>query len=326
MSFAIFAMAATYTVTTPDQLSAAVAKAKGGDVIVMAPGDYGIVQMNNAQFDKVVIIRSQDPKHPARFSRLRMHGPRNLVLENLEFTRLRGNEPAWKKTVDIDQGYNVTIKGGFVHGTLNGSSTDDPDGLYIRNTQNATITGVIFRGLRIALGVEDSSNVVIDGNDFSYLDLDAIDVPGVDGAKITNNHFHDFRPAPEAHPDAIQCWTRNKNKACKNIFISHNKFDGAPNYEMQGVFFGDEDKIGGYDNIEISDNIFICTYWHAIFLGAGSNTLIKNNVVTAGPRMKPWIGTTSPATLIGNSAPSYFFRGKAMPPPKGNKIGGLYKK
>ena len=66
--------------------------------------------------------------------------------------------------------------------------------------------------------------------------------------------------------------------------------------------------------------------WHAIYIGPGRDIVIKNNVIIAGPRMKPWIGTESPATLIGNSAPSYFFRGKAMPPPKGNKIGGLYKK
>lgn len=325
MSFAIFAMAAAYPVTTREQLVAAVTKAKGGDVIVLAEGDYGLLQFNNAQFETDVTIRSKDPERPARIAGLRMQGPRNVVFEDIEFTRARGNDPAWAKIIEVNGGYNFTIRGGFVHGALNGSPADDINGILLRNIQRVTVAGVTFRELNNALIVGDSTDVVIDGNSFSYMAADGIDIPGVNRAKITNNHFYEFRTVDGAHPDAIQCWTRNEASACKNISIRHNNFDGAPGHEFQGVFFGDEAKIGGYDNIEIADNVFTGTMWHAVYLGAGSNIVIKNNVITAGPTMKPWIRTESPATLIGNTAPTYVIGG-VQKPPKGNKIGGLYKK
>lgn len=325
MSVAILAMAAAYTVTTPAQLNAAVARAKSDDTIIVAPGDYGMVQFGNAQFDKPVTIRSQDPKRPASFSRFWLKDPRNLILENLEFTRGRGSEPSWAKIVEISGGSDVTIKGGSVHGTLNGSPADDMNGVYFRGTRRMTVTGVTFRELNVALTFDDSADVVIDSNSFSYLGTDSINLAAVNGAKVVNNHFYDFRPVPGAHPDAIQCWTRSKTTACKNVTIHHNNFDGAPGHEFQGVFFGDEAKIGGYDNIEISDNVFTSTMWHAIYIGPGSNIVIKNNVITAGPTMKPWIRTESPATLVGNSAPTYVIGG-VQKPPKGNKVGGLYKK
>ncbi|OAN66978.1 hypothetical protein A7X12_09450 [Sphingomonas sp. TDK1] len=318
-------MMTTVAVSTPAQLTAAINKARGGEEIVLAPGDYAAQRFIEIKYAQPVTLRSADPEHPARIAKLNMLNARNVVFQDIEFTRNRGGEPYWFGIVTITAGENIVFRRGSIHGSLNGNASDDQMGIVSHGTNGLNLTGVTFKQLNVALVLNDSTNLVVQGNSFSELATDSMEIPGTKGALIENNHFFNYQPNPGAHTDGIQCWTRNKKSACKDIIIRKNWFDSAPGKEFQGIFFGDEANIGGYDRIEISNNKFNATMWHAIFVGAGSDIVIKDNVITAGPTMKPWIKTASPATVTGNSAPAYIIAG-SMKVPKGNKIGGLFKR
>ena len=326
MAIASMVLMSAVTVSDLSGLNAAVQRAKGGDEIILAPGDYGMVQFVNAAFDKPVTIRSQDPRHPARFARLRMLNPRNIIFSDIEITRVRGAEPEWAKLAEITGGSDVTIRGGSVHGSLNGSPRDDLSGIFARKTTRFRVSGVTFKELSVALIIEDSNDFTVERSNFSYLGVDSMEIPVANGAHIIGNRFSDYRPNPGAHPDAIQCWTVRKPAGCHDVLISHNVFQGAPGYEFQGVFFGDEAKVGGFDRIEISDNIFSGLMWHAIYIGgAGEGIKITNNTIQAGPTMRSWIRTVGPAQLSGNVAPTYAIAG-GNTVPRGNRRGGAFKR
>src|SRR5262245_47351415 len=98
-------IAETYRVADGAELNKAVAAARAGDMIVIAPGDYG----NNFSFrgvrgeaGKPLIIAAADPKKPPRFTgataALHFSGPAYLELRDLHISGSRGNG------INIDDG------------------------------------------------------------------------------------------------------------------------------------------------------------------------------------------------------------------------------
>lgn len=324
MSLAALALMSTVTVTTPAALTAAIAKAHGGDVIVLAPGDYQAQRFIDTAYSAPVIFRSADPKRPASISKLNMKDARNVTFQDIEFTRNRGNEAWWDGIIRIQGGANITFRGGSVHGSLNNFAGDDFMGISVKETDGLKVLGVTFKQLNIALAIDNGTNFVVQGNSFSELSLDSMEIAGSRDGLIEKNHYFNYQPAPGAHTDAIQCWTRKKKNACKNITIRDNWFDSAPGQEFQGVFFADEDKIGGYDHIHIINNRFNNTAWHAIYIGPGSDIVIQDNTISASAKIRPWIKTETPAVVTGNTAPTYLIAGKKGVP-RGNRTGGLYR-
>lgn len=311
---------------TSQQLQQAIASAKGGETFDLAPGSYGTVSFNTRQFAKPVTFRSVDPANPAVFNRLLMLNSQGVTFADIDICRIRQpGEADWTKMAELDGCSDIAFLRGSVHGTLNGQPQDDMHGLYVRRSNRFKAVGTRFTELNVALTMDDCTAVTVQNCDFSIIGTDAIDLPGVVGAQIIGNRFHDFRPNDGAHPDAIQCWTRGKKSGAKNVTILRNRFEGAPGYEFQGVFFGDEDRVGGYDDITIESNVFSCTMWHAINIdGPGARRALRFNTITAGPNYKPWIRTVGPVDMQGNSAPDYI-QGAAHAVPAGNAVAGLFK-
>ncbi|WP_167693175.1 right-handed parallel beta-helix repeat-containing protein [Sphingomonas azotifigens] len=325
MSLAVLALMTTVTVSTPGELAAAIGKARGGDVVVLAPGDYQAQRFIGTAYSSPVVFRSQDPKRPARISQLNMKDARNVTFQDIEFTRIRGSEPHFAAVIVIADGSNIVFRGGSVHGSLNDNARDDFMGIHARRPDRLQVIGVTFKQLSVALGIENGTNFVVQDSSFSELATDAMEIPGALGGLIERNHFFNYQPNPGAHTDAIQCWTLRQKSGCKDMVIRGNWFDSAPGKEFQGVFFADEDNVGGYDRIEVSNNKFTGTAWHAINIDRGVDIVIKDNILIAGPTARPWIKTAGPAVVTGNVAPTYIIAGKPGVP-KGNKIGGIYKK
>lgn len=313
-------------ISTPQQLQQAIASAKGGETFVLAPGSYGTVSFNTRRFAKPVTLRSADQTNPAVFNRLLMLNSQGVTFEDIAVCRIRQpGEADWTKMAELDGCSDISFLRGSVHGTLNGQPQDDMHGLYVRRSNRFKVVGTKFTELNVALTMDDCTNLTVQNNEFSIIGTDAIDMPGAVGAQIIGNWFHDFRPNAGAHPDAIQCWTRGKKSGAKNVTILRNRFEGAPGHEFQGVFFGDEDHVGGYDDITIESNVFNCLMWHAINLdGPGARQAIRLNTIAAGPNYKSWIRTVGPAVEQGNSAPDYIV-GAAHAVPAGNALAGLFK-
>ncbi|WP_236704423.1 right-handed parallel beta-helix repeat-containing protein [Sphingomonas sp. HT-1] len=322
---ATLAMLSAITVNTKAQLDAAIANARGGEVIRLQRANYDTVVIRDRTFSSPIVIQSAYPNAPAMFKNLRVRNVRNVTFNNIEFTRIRGTDPDWAKMVDVNGGANITFNGGFVHGPANGMWQDDMYGIHVRNVTNLRVSGITFHDLRVALVVEDSTNFTIENNVFSHLSRDAMEIPGTRNGRIHNNSMSMFTLKPGDHPDGIQCWTAGKTTGCKNIQITMNRLIASPGNEFQGIFFGDEAKVGGYDNLQIIGNTFVNVMWHGINIeGPGTGVVIRNNSLSAGPNYRPWIRTVGPATLSGNIAPMYIIAGKQETPP-GNKVGGQYK-
>lgn len=303
---ATLAMLSAITVSTKAQLDAAIARARGGEVIQLAKGNYGKVSIKGRKFGSIVTLQSVNAATPATISTLVVRDARNITFKDLEITRARGIDPVWAKMVEMYDIANISFVGGFVHGPANGTWQDDMYGIYARNASNLKINGVSFHDVSVALTIEDSDSYTVQNSFFSFISRDAMNVPGTRSGRIDNNSMFLFNTAPLAHPDGIQCWTTGKKSGCKNMQITNNKFFGSPGHEFQGVFLGDEAKVGGYDNIQIIGNVMTNLMWNAIYVGGnGSGIAIRNNTLTAGPNYRSWIYTFGPATLSGNVAPDY---------------------
>ncbi|WP_313535736.1 right-handed parallel beta-helix repeat-containing protein [Sphingomonas sp.] len=313
------------TVGNNAELTTAIAAAKGGERIVLRPGNYGAVAVRNRTWDKPVTIESADPTQPAVISKFVAANTTGLTLRNIEFTRAMGSERVWAKIAEITGGANIRFEGGSIHGSLDKDPSNDMQGLSARGTRNLVVSGVKFQDLNAGLVCEDCSDFEVRKSVFSFIGTDGMDIPGARGATITDNFFHDFRPVKGAHPDGIQCWTFRKTSGCKDVTITGNTFRGDPGHEFQGVFFGDEANVGGYDRIKIAHNNFVCTMWHAVNIGLGSEIEISDNQVSAGPNYKPWFQTRGPAKLIGNIAPAYRVENKQNVP-AGNRMGGAFRR
>ena len=308
---ATLAMLSAITVSTKAQLDAAIARARGGEVIQLAKGNYGKVGIGGRKFSSTVTLQSANAAAPATFSTLQLGNVRNITFKDIEITRARGNDPVWAKMVEIYDSANVSFVGGYVHGPANGNWQDDMYGIYARYSSNVRISGVAFHDLSVALTLEDSDGYTVENSFFSYISRDAMNIPGTRSGRIDNNAMFLFNTAPDAHPDGIQCWTSGKKTGCKNMQITNNKFFGAPGHEYQGIFFGDEANVGGFDNIQITGNVMTNLMWHAIYIGGtGRGVTIRNNTVTAGPTYRSWIRTVGAAVLSGNVAPMYVIAGK----------------
>ncbi len=321
-------IAAAITVATPAQLQSAVKTARGGDVILLQPGHYGEVTLNGAQYAAAVRIRSANASHRAFFSRLTINNARNLTLSGLEISYAPApGEGNMQTMVRVNNGFNVTLDDLYVHGVIDGKVVNDVNGVGGYDVEGFRVTNSRLLEVNAGIKARRSGNVLIQNNDIGFIGSDAIEIPGSNGVSIIANTLHDFRTNPTIHPDGVQCWTTGETSGCKNVRILRNQIIGSPGHEPQGVFFGDEDKVRGYENIEISNNRFYMTMWHAIALySAPTNVIMRYNQVIAGPNFTPWIRVDAPATVQGNVAPAYYINTAESVLPAGNYIGGLFQK
>lgn len=323
----VVAHAATIPVATSAQLQAAWKTAKPGDTILLAPGNYGGAGINDAKYDGMVTVKSADPKHPAVFTRITINSARNLALSGLEFAYVPAPGEGNSQTmIRINGGSGIVLDSLYVHGVIDGDVSGDVNGVTAVGVDGLTVSNSRFLEINAGIGSNASRNVVIRGNDIGFIGSDAIEIPGSDGVTIAWNTIHDWRTNKNIHPDGVQCWTTRQPSGCKNVRIFRNEFIGSPGHEPQGIFFGDEDKVGGYENIEITGNRFVCTMWHAIKIYSNpKNVVIRFNEVVAGPNMTPWIAVDGPAVLEGNVAPTFLINNAKIPTlPAGNYIGGLF--
>ncbi len=328
-AFLLFAVAQVTSVSNSAELTRAIARAKGGDVIELAPGDYGVVGINKAQFDAPVTIRSADPNRPAVFSRITLNQGRNVRFSDIEVAYVPApGEGNGQKMFRINGGSNITLDKLYVHGVIDGDVRRDANGIAAVGVEGFTVSNSRIVHINAGIAVNGGRNVRLTANEISFIGSDAIEIPGGDGVLIEGNKVRDFRTNPGLHPDFVQCWTTRQKSGCKNVRILRNEIRNTPGHESQGVFFGDEDKVGGYENIEISDNLFSMTWWHAISItGAPKNVVIRRNRVVAGPNYpRPWIRVGGPAIVEGNIAPAYLIGTKKSIVPRGNSVGGAFRR
>lgn len=276
---------ALHNVANAAQLQAALARAVGGDRIVLAAGDYGQVDITNRNYASNVTITSASKSNLAHFDGLTVIKSRNIVFDTLDMGRERGPRDAEFTPINhVRNGVNITFNAVKFHGDLEGGPVDDLMGLSIYDSANVKVTNSEFNDLVRGVYVLRSTNMQIDNNNFHDLRLDGVNVAATTGITLHNNVFKDFHPEPDDHADAIQFWNTGQTQGQSNISIKNNVIWFPEDYKhplagVQGIWISDPGAYG-YRNVTVENNlVYSNDRWNGISVIGGNNVKINNNTV-----------------------------------------------
>lgn len=284
--------------TDPNTFQAALAKVAPGDKILLAPGNYGVLRLDQQYGDATrrVTLTSADPNNRARFSHLEMHDAQGLTLEQLvfEFRFPSGSDPNVLKASKVHHSQHITIRDSLFDGDAARGTGTAADGfgagfgLWVRFSQNIQIENSTFRGWYRGILAGKSTGITLRGSDFYDMRSDGVNFAEVTDVLIEGNLFRDFRRRADdpAHPDMIQFWTNGTDSPNRNITIRDNILNARNGDWTQSIFMRNErvDVQGAgpemyYRNIVITGNIIINAHLHGITLGESDGVLIADNTL-----------------------------------------------
>ncbi|MCA0942162.1 right-handed parallel beta-helix repeat-containing protein [Salipiger pacificus] len=261
-------------VAGPQELRAALARARGGEVIALAPGDYGTLGLRGAAaaFDRPLTLRSADPDDRARFERIALRGARNLVLEQLDFhhqpeageskllamleVRGSGDDPARGITVrgcrfagaPVADGVGADPRDAVAVARQQGLVTGNYAGMGIRmqNAEDVAVTGNEVTGVYRGFSLERVAGLEVSGNLVHDVRSDGMTFGQLEHARIERNIVRDLHPWRHAeaehrgdHPDLMQFWTTNSDAPTRDVVIRGNLLVQravGENDRAQGIF------------------------------------------------------------------------------------------
>jgi hypothetical protein len=298
---------------SPADFTEVLAAADPGTVIELTGGSYDTLGMRDGggSAQAPLVIRSADPKAPARFARMNLRDVENLVLEGLVFDYVAtpGADPTLRP-FQIRSSQGIILRGCLFKGDKaahGGSAEMSPTGfgLSFRGLTDVTLEDSRITGFLRGLLVRESRNVIIRGNEFDGMRSDGMDFAQVEGVLIERNHLHDFDrpPGVKDHPDMIQFWTASTTKPSRDIVIRDNVLNAGSGPWTQSIFMRNElvDARGAgkemfYHTILIEENVIVNAHPHGITVGETLGLTIRNNTVVrnakaAGEGHKPsfWI-------------------------------------
>ena len=230
-------MSKDVSVSTEQQLLAALKNAGSGDVIRLAAGNYGTLDLQAAhkpfvKFAGEVTLKSADANALATFSSFKLHGIENLTFDQVKFDyRAAVGAKDWLRPFWIDKGSsNIKITNSIFDGDLaRGVSTvkdgyGTGTGIYVVNAANITISGNEFYNWRIGGVFSSITGLVVSGNDVHSVRSDGFNFVAVSKVLIEKNHMQDLAAAPDAgdHRDIIQFWTTGQTVPTTDVIIREN--------------------------------------------------------------------------------------------------------
>lgn len=241
-------------------LARQIAQAAPGSTVTVPPGRYGVLALVKVDHAKPVTVR-------------------------LTGVTLKG--------LVVRQSKGLRFEGGTVNGE--GELRYGVHGMNIEHVsfRDMEVTGTI-RGFVIGR----SSHFELVGNRVHHVRAEGINVAGVQNVLIKGNSCRDFSPIPAVydangkrlrdgdHPDCIQGWSRPGEPPNVDIVITGNTIEG----EMQGIFLGNHVRNGvddgGFDRVQITDNVVRVNAPNGIALGGARNSRVSNNRVSTIPGSK----------------------------------------
>ncbi len=307
---------ATITVSTSAELMAAASRARAGDTVALAAGNYDKVTLRDVRFDGTVTITSADPERPAVLTGLKAIGVENITFRDVVLADMDATTPY---DFEVKNAAHITFDQVLVRGE-EGDAGYQSNTLMIRASRDVAITNSEITHLRYGINMLDNVGVTVTGNYFHDLRADGFHGGGLSDVVIADNVFTDFHPAPGDHPDAIQFWTANQTRSAENITITGNVIHRGDGAAIQGIFMGDETDALPYRNVVISDNLVVGGMYNGIHVERADGLSVTDNIV-AGYRDQPsWIRVADLTTLIGNVAQVYVIDGQTISAPVGNAV------
>ena len=283
----------------------ALAGARGGETILLAPGEYGALLLLahrlpfSIDYPAPVTIASADRTRPAVFSGAHMRGGRNFVFDGLRFDyRFAPGDKIHKRPFDFWDSTDLVIRNSVFAGDVaRGVSPEDDGfgwafGLSLRGSLRARIEHNEIHGFFRGLVMGRTVNGVVRGNEIHSLRMDGMNFSRSSGILIEGNLIRDFRRSPSRkdHADMIQFWTANADTPSTDITIRGNVLLSGRGGNTQSIFMRNEMVDRGragremfYRNVTIEENVIVNGHLHGITLGESDGVVIRNNTLLRNP-------------------------------------------
>ncbi|WP_414901197.1 hypothetical protein ACMT1E_14700 [Sphingomonas flavalba] len=277
-------------ITNTAELDRALELAKGGERIVLAPGNYGIT-LSNRQFTKPVTITSQSRDGIAQISRFNVNNVGNLTFERVAIGRpLNAGEPGYSRLADLIESRDILFDHVDFHGSKDGNPGNDGWGLYILGGRNVTVRRSAFSELSRGAVSSRITGLKFEGNSFTTIASDGSNFAAVDDVEIVGNCFTGFSPLPGDHPDAIQFWTQGQTKGSNRIRIADNQLFQGSGDGFQGIFIGGEPNKRNRGFEIVNNLVYVQDQYHGIAVADTDDVVIAGNTVVSIPDHRPlWI-------------------------------------
>ncbi len=274
----------------PGSFDAVLARARGGDTIVLTAGDYAGIQIRSRIFSTSLTLDARR----ATF--------RGLVVQDVTGLTIRGgafhlptpqpNEPkaVTERAIGLRvlRGSRVLISDSAFVGPGTARSAPTPKfgegyGLLFDASQGVEVSNGVFTGFVTGVTVRRSQDFRVARNAFHHMRSDGVQIAESQRGVIEDNICRETRIRDAEHPDCIQLWSRATYPPTGDIVIRRNDLEG----DTQGIGLfnhiqnGVDD--GGFDRIVIEDNRVAVSLPNAIAMNAARNSIVRNNRVTTLP-------------------------------------------
>lgn len=293
-------MSTIVSVTNLSELYSALSTAKSGEIIELAGGNYGKMDLSKKSgfdltFPSEVTITSADPENPAIFSGLDIREASNLTFDGVTFDyTFEAGDKIYYRPFSISSSEDITIRNSTFDGDLASGVSDVDDGygfavgLSVRGSQGVNVENNEFFEFYRGAVISESGDVVVSGNDIHSIRMDGLNFAQIDSAIIEDNYIHDFRGSKESldHSDMIQFWTNGTDSPSSDIVIRGNLLDIGEGSATQSIFMRNDLVDRGmagtemfYQNITIEENTIVNGHAHGITVGETDGLVINNNTV-----------------------------------------------
>lgn len=272
----------TINVKNSAELTRAVRTAVAGDNILLAPGNYGFVSVNNSNPTGTVTIRSANPNAEAVFEGLLVSRTSNYMFQDIEVAHyLEPRESDVSQAVRVQAARNITFIGLDVHGTLNNTPNDDGNGFWAVASSRIAVLDSTFRELNNAVVFGNANDVIFAGNTISMA-REGMNLSQTNEALVERNYITQILPnaARGDHGDAIQVHAGGSSTGSSNLTFRGNVIKVGTS-GTHGIYVANEKGPRGFthDNIVIDNNYYEGNARHGITVNWGSNVTVTNNTV-----------------------------------------------
>ena len=276
---------------TPAQFGAALANAKGGDVIQLATGVL-YAMPRTVKFALPVTIKG------GTFQSIDLQGAENITFDGTVFDyKFRQGDGIEAICVALSGCKGIAFKACKFDGDVaSGLSAVDNGfaagrGLLATGCNGITVQDSVFKSWYRGLVIGESDNIQVLRNEVTDIRSDGMDFVQVKNVVIEGNNIHDFRSAPNSgdHADMIQFWTTGAVSPSTDIVIRNNRLEVGQGTWSQSLFMRNEkvdqgqasfDKMA-YRSVLIENNTINNAHIHGITVGETGGLVVKGNTLTA---------------------------------------------
>lgn len=270
----------TIRVSNAAQLDSAIDRAKAGDVIELAGGDYGRLSLKGVNFARDVTITSASDSNPAVFSYANITRSSHLVFEGVDFVT---KAASGGKPFVVNQSDNITIRDALFDGMTKKGGYGDGHGIWVVRSDHFTLENSELRDFNVASYFHDQSDLVIRNNTLTNVAWDAMIVGGVHGAVIEGNDIDLNVAKGTKHTDGIQFWNTNINNPMSDVVVRGNHIE-THGTASHGIYAanGLAATLGmkaAYSNFLIEDNVVVSAQVSGIAIGEIRGLTIRDNLL-----------------------------------------------